>query len=240
MKHDVAELFRCAQAALGGDGIDELLAAGRRLLADLAGGVLLVLRGDGIGDFRRGDPKLGHAVRFEPDAHRVVEGAEDLCVADAGNALQVVQDIDQRIVGEVERCQAVVGRGQRRHQQNFARTLGDRDAVLADHVGQARLRDLDPVVDVHRRHIDVRSDFKRGGDGQRAVGGRRGVEVKQVLDPGKLLLDRRSDRLGQGFGRSAGIGCGNDHRRRGDVGVLGDRQTERRQKPGDHDDDRDH
>ena len=47
-ENDVAELFRRDQAALGAHGVRELLALGNGLAADLAGGVHVVLRLDGL------------------------------------------------------------------------------------------------------------------------------------------------------------------------------------------------
>ena len=58
---DVAELLGLAQqAALGGDGIDQLLVVRRRFLADLAGGVLGILGADRVGDLGRGQAELRH------------------------------------------------------------------------------------------------------------------------------------------------------------------------------------
>ena len=236
---DVAELFRRRQAALGGHRVDQLLAVGGRLLADLAGGVLLVLGGDGVGDFRRRHPQLGHAVWPQPQPHGVVQGAEDLGVADAGNALQVVQDIDQGVVGQVQGRAGAFRRGDGSHHQDVVGTLLHGHAVLAHHVRQARLGDLDPVVHVHRGHVHIGADLEGGGDGEGAVGGGRGVEIHQVFNAGELLLDGGGDGLGQGFGGGAGVGGGNDHRRRRDFRVLGNGQHPGCHDPGDDDDDGD-
>ena len=67
--HDVAELFWGNESALGGHRVDQLLAVGSRFLTDLTGGVLLVLRRDGIRDVGGGHPQLRHAIGLEPDPH---------------------------------------------------------------------------------------------------------------------------------------------------------------------------
>ena len=52
----------------------------------------------------------GHLVRIEPDAHRVVAGAEQLHVAHAGQARQRILHMQRRVVREVE----IVARAVRR------------------------------------------------------------------------------------------------------------------------------
>ena len=236
---DVAELLGGGQAPLGGDGVHQLLAGGGRLLADLPGGVLAVLGGDGVGDIGGRDAQLGHAVRLQPQADRVVEGTEDLGVTHARDALEVVDDVDQRVVGQEQRRPAGIRRGQRGDHQDVVGALLHRHAKLAHHVGQARFGNLDPVIDVDGGHVDVGADLEGRGDRQAAVGRGAGVEVEQVLDARELLLDGAGHRPGEGFGGGAGVGGGDHHRRRGDLGVLGDRQRTRGHQAGDHDDDRD-
>ena len=203
---DVAEFCWCRQAALGGDGVDQLLALRCGFLADLAGGVLLVLRGDGIRNVGGRDAELRHALGLEPDPHRVVQRAEDLGVTDTRKPAQLVKNVDQGVVGQIERRQAVVGRTDCRDHQDVVRALGNGHPVLADDVRQARFGDLDPVVDVHRGHVDVGADFEGGGDRQAAVRLGRRVEIDQVLDTRELFLDGAGDCFCQCFGRSARVG----------------------------------
>ena len=78
----------------------ERRAGRRRRLADLAGGDLDVLLGDGVLHVDRGDAELGELVGIEPDAHRIAPLAEDLHVADAGQALQRIDDLQIGVVAE--------------------------------------------------------------------------------------------------------------------------------------------
>ena len=72
--------------------------AGAGDCADLAGGDLDVLLGDGVLDVDRGDAEIGELVGVEPDAHRIAPLAEDLHVADAGQALQLIDDLQIGVV----------------------------------------------------------------------------------------------------------------------------------------------
>ena len=97
---DVAELRRIAQAA---DRVHlhlEGRAGRRRRLADLAGRDLDVLLGDGVLHVDGGDAELGQLVGIEPDAHRIAPLAEDLDVADAGQALQRIDDLQIGVIAQ--------------------------------------------------------------------------------------------------------------------------------------------
>src|SRR4029079_6489156 len=119
--HDLAELLRLDQATGGRHRIDDVLPGGRGLGADLAGGVLRVLRPKGGRYVGRGDAKARHLFGIDPDAHRVVARAEYGDVGDAGDPLQLVHHVDRGVVREVKRVAAVVRRDQRYDQQDVER-----------------------------------------------------------------------------------------------------------------------
>ena len=73
---DVGELLRVDQPAQGIDGQLELLALGDGLLADLAGGDLQVLLGDGRHDVGGREPQGGQLVGIDPGPQAVVALAE--------------------------------------------------------------------------------------------------------------------------------------------------------------------
>src|SRR5438270_867826 len=72
----------------------------------------------------RGQFQVGHLVRVEPDAHRVLAFAEGVHVADARDAGQVVLDPQPGVVADLQLLQPrlaggrVLGREQRHHQQD--------------------------------------------------------------------------------------------------------------------------
>ena len=80
------------------------------------------------------------------------------------------------------------------------------------------------------------SDRQRVG----AVVGALRRHVEHVLDAVDLLLDRRGHGVEHQLGVGARIAGRHLHRRRRDVGILGDRQHENRQRAGQRDDDRQH
>ena len=80
------------------DGELELLIGQRWLSADAAGSRLDVLLLDGVSDVRRCQAEARHAVALEPDPHAVVGRRQQRHVADAGHALQSVDDVDGRVI----------------------------------------------------------------------------------------------------------------------------------------------
>ena len=106
----VLEFFDVGETAVNLDGVLEVDAGRRRRRADLAGGdflALLLQRPHHVGGVEAARLQL---VRIEPDAHRILAGAEDGDIADARQARKLVLEIDGRVVGEVEAVVAVVRR----------------------------------------------------------------------------------------------------------------------------------
>ena len=239
-QHDVAEGLGFHKAPARGHGELELLPGQRRRGADLAGGELGVLRLHGRGHVGRRDAERGHAVGLQPQPHRVVARTEDEDVGRTGHALQVVDDVLRRVVRQVQRVARQVGRIDGDHEQEVVRLLGHLHAIAAHLVGQAWGGALDAVVDIEGGLVDVGADLEGGRDRHLPVRGRARVEVQQVLDPRELFFDRCGHGARQRFGRRAGVGGNDLHRRRRDLGVLRDRQRARRHQAGEHDDDGQH
>ena len=204
----------------------ELLARRRRRHADLAGGDLLALLLDRLDDVLRHQPARLQLVRIEPDPHRILAGAEHGDVADAGQARQLVPQVDGGVVGQEQAVVAGVRRRQRHEQQDRGRLLLHRDALVLHRLRQLRQRGRDAVLHQHLREVQVGADLE--GDRQRigAVGGAVGLHVEHVLDAVDLLLDRQRDGVDHGLGAGAGIAGGDLHRRRHDVGILRDREAD--------------
>ncbi len=240
MPHDdLAELLGLDEAPLRRDRVDDVLPRRRRFGADAAGGVLRVLRAQRRGHLGGGDPEARHLLGVDPHPHGVVARAEDGDVGDAGQALQLVDDVDRRVVGEEERVALVAGRHHRDDEQDVERALLHDDAVAAHLVGQPRQRALHPVVHLEDRLVDVGARLEGRGDLQVAVGGGGRAEVGEVLHARELLLDRRRHRARERLGARAGVGRGDEHGGRRDLGILGDRQDLRGDQAREHDDDRD-
>ena len=107
---DVGELLRVGEPAQGVDGQLELLALGHRLLADLPGGHLDVLLGDGGDHVHGAQVERRQLVGVEPGPQAVVALAEVGDAGDAGQPAQLVLDVDGRVVAEEDAVVAVVRR----------------------------------------------------------------------------------------------------------------------------------
>ena len=96
--HHIAELLGVGQAAQGVDDELELLACGHGLLADGAGGHLQVLLAQRHHHLVGGQAQAGHFLGVEPGAHGVVALAHEGDIAHAGQAEQLVTDLDGGVV----------------------------------------------------------------------------------------------------------------------------------------------
>ncbi len=89
---------------------------------------------------------MGHAVRLEPDAHRVILGAKDGDVTDAFDPLQLIDDIQAGVVREEQRVVFAFFGLQRNNLQDVVRALLDDHAIAPDFFWQARFGRLDAVI----------------------------------------------------------------------------------------------
>ena len=94
---------------------------GRRSYREL--GVLLA---DGADHVVRGEFELGQSIWPQPDAHGVVGAAEQGGVADPGNPLELVDDVEQGVVRQVGGIEGAIRRLQGDHLQDRGRFLLDR------------------------------------------------------------------------------------------------------------------
>ena len=236
---DVGELVGGLEAALSFDV--ELLRRARvvRRLADDAGGDLDVLAAKRADDLAGRQAERRCTAGIDPDAHRIVAGAENLHVADALDAGQPVADLGQRIIGDIAAIERAVRREDVDRHQPGRLLLADHDALPADFLRQARLGERDAVLDQHLRRIEVGSELESDGDRHPPVAGRLRRLVEHVVDAVDLLLDRSSDRVGDRLGRRAGIVGADRHGRRHDLRELRDRQPDIGEGADDRDDDRD-
>ena len=109
---EILEIGRLAKAAIEIQRILEILPLHGWRRADLAGGDLLALLLDDADDVLRDEAARLHEVGIQPDAHRVLPGAEHRDVADAVKALKLILDVDDGVVREEERVEATVRRAQ--------------------------------------------------------------------------------------------------------------------------------
>ena len=224
LQHDFAELLRRLQARLGRDGGVELLALHGGLLADLAGGNLHVLRLDRGGHVRRHQAEILQLERVQPDAHRILR-AEHLGVAHARHAGELV---GHAAGDEVRHVDVVVAAGiviDADDDDEVGLVLGDGDADLLHLRGQLGNSGLHLVLHLHLGDVRIGAGREGDGDAGAAIGVRGRREIEQVVQARELLLDNLCDGVLHRLGIGAGIDGVDHHRRRGDGGILFDRQA---------------
>ena len=74
-----------------------VLGAGR-VGANLARGINCALLLDRAHKIGNRQPKFGEQIRFNPDAHRVIAGAEKANLTHARNTIECIVDVDVRVV----------------------------------------------------------------------------------------------------------------------------------------------
>ena len=237
---DVAELFRIEQTALGVDLQFVSDGTAHGLLADGTGCDLHILFAERVHDVARGQVTRGGLIGIDPDAHRVVAGAEELHGASAGNARQDILHLKRRKVTEIDFVITPVGGKQMNHHREIRRLLGRGDAEAADFFRQLRQGLRDTVLHLDLRVVDVRAELEGDGERHDAIARRLREHVEGVLNAVDGLLQRRGDGLGDRLGIRARVIRHHDNGRRDNFRILADRQSKHRDGAEQEDDYREH
>ena len=163
---------------------------------------------------------------MQPEAHREVRQAHDLCLVGAGDALQGVEDIQVGVVTDVLFVVAAVRGIDADQHEDTGRALLHLDAGAAHRVRQFRQGQADTVVDLHLGGVRVGIDVEVHREGHLA-GRRTGrLHVEHVVDAVDLGLDGGSHRVGHGLGIRARIAGADRDLHRGNRRVLVDGQAD--------------
>ncbi len=201
---------------------------GARRAAHLAGGIHGVLRLNGGDHFGDGDAELRELVGLDPQPHRVLARAEYLHVADAGDARQLVVQIDVGIIGEKFSVVGALRRKEPHHHERRGDGFLHGDAEVGDVLRKLRGRLRFAHLGEHQIGVGIGLHVEVDDHGHLPVA--RGVErvhVVQVVDAAHLLLDGRGDGLLDGLRVGADIVRANLHFRRRDRRELRDGQVAR-------------
>src|SRR5580692_2503693 len=157
--------------------------------ADADGDVLLL---QGVHDISDVEALLRQQYRVQPNAHRVLTLTEDANARHARYARQIVDDVELRVVAQLERIVVFVARRERDAHNERAGVFRNRDAELLYAGGQLAECGLRGVLNVGSRDIEVGFEIERQRDRRDALGaGRR--DIAQALNRVDGLLDRGSD-----------------------------------------------
>ena len=233
LHQDIAELFRGLEAGLADNGRVQLLTGYRRGTAQLAAGYLHVLRGNGVTHIHRGQLITVEHGRIQPDAHGVGRTEYLEVTHPRGPGNRVLNGRDDE-VGEVLVVHAAVSRNQTDHHQEVGRGLGHPDALLLYFLGQHGGSQLQLVLHLDLGDIRIDTLVEGHGDAHAAVGAALGLHVAQAVDAVHLLFDDLGHGVLHGLRRGTRVVDRDVHRRRGDIGVLVDRQAENRQPTHQH------
>ena len=126
---DVLEVGDGIQPALGLDVELQLLVIRDRPGTDASNSSLNVLRLDRIDNVAGRKTETGQPVGPDPGTHGIVLRSPQRRVPDAGRALDLVEQIDGDVVGNIQRVMGMLGRVDRDHTKQRRRLLFDGDAL---------------------------------------------------------------------------------------------------------------
>ena len=170
-QHDLREFFGVAQPPRRIDLRLERRAGGRGRSPDLARRDLHVLFVDRALHVERRQAQIGELVGVEPDAQGTAAFAENLPVAHAGQSFELIDDAQISVVGERDRIDAFIGRGEIDDEDEIRVPLLDRHAALIDEARQPGGRLRHAVLHVEGGDVERIADLERDGDGRGAVVG---------------------------------------------------------------------
>ena len=165
----------------------------RRFSPDRPGWKVPILFADDSGNVGGREAELRHPGRVQDQAHRVILSAEDHCVSDARQSFEIIDHVEERVVGDKDGIFRGIAGTERDDRQQVRRHFLDRNALADDFGRQLGLRQLLAVLGLYLRDVHIRPNLERELDGHVPVIGAGGVVVEKVVDAGKLHFDRARD-----------------------------------------------
>ncbi len=182
--------------------------------------------------------QIGQPIGPQADAHAVVGAAEQIDLGDAGNAQELIAEVDAAVVGEKGSVVGAVRREQRDQHQDAGTHLLDGYTLRRDFPRQTRLGGGDAVLGEDVGHVLIDADGEVDVELHAAVAGVGRLHVDHALDAVDLLLDGRGHRLLDGDCRSAWVVRGHTNRRRCEKRILLDAEAAQGEQSEQDDEDR--
>ena len=234
-----AELFGIDQTSLSTNRVRHLRSRHRRIAADLAGRIDGILLIQSIRQICNREPQFRKDLGFDPNAHRVIGCSEEQHLARAGDAQELIVDVDVGVVGQKQRIVSTIRRIQCKRKKRQACGLADGRTEPGDIRRQIGRSLRQTVLDVDFVGIDVGVDVECDGQRHRIIVTVRRLHVEHVVDAIHLLFDRSGNGLFDGLSVGAGIRSGHDDLRRDNVRELRLGQPAHRHQAGKHGNDGD-
>ena len=201
----------------------KLLIVADRACSDTADRCLDVLRLDGTDHVRRSELQIVEALGIEPDAHRIIECADQGSLADAGGAGKNVEYIDHRVVGDEQGILGAVVTVEHDELQDGRRFLLNAQSFQLDLLRKLSERGLHAIVHVDGVDVWIAAEQKADGESVAAIIAARRLHVDHLVDADDLRLDGLGNALFDDRRGSARIRRRHHHLGRHDVGKLRDR-----------------
>ncbi len=160
-------------------------------------------------------------------------------MTDAVEPRQHVDDVDGRVVAEIELIVRALRRRDDDHLQQSRGFLAYRQTLTGHLLGKLRLGERRAVLHVNGVNVGIGAERERDVERIAAIRAAGRLIIERVVDAVDLLLDWLRDRGLYDFGVCAGIVGRERHLRRYDVGELRNRYNKNSEKPRQRNDDRD-
>ena len=224
LQYDVVELRGLAEAPHRPHADLVRLPFWRRRLPDLSGRDLHVLFLQCAKHACRRQSALRQFRGIEPKAHGIFALAENNRVANSLDALKRIFDVHVHIVTE-EQTVVLSGIGiDAGAEHKSADLLRDDDSRVLDFIRQPPECLVYPVLNVHRRQVDISRYVKYHRDLARSIVAARRADVLHALHAVDSLFQRNGDRGFHRLGVRPNVAAADDYLRRRQVGQLSDRK----------------
>ena len=231
--HDVIEFLRGLQATVHIQFIVEIFIAVFR--TDCPGGSLNVLRFHRFGNIGNTDPQSRHTERIQPDTHGIFPGCPNVR---SGNTIQTHHgffDIFFHIVTQLLQVQIAPVGGKRIHGKHIIIALGHRNIVADDFRRELGFRPFHAVLQVHQRHVGIRTGLECDRTGISAAVVTGGRIIKQIFHRVDFIFQRDRHSLCDHFRTGSAIGGGNTDGGRCDLRIFLHGDTEKTERAGQRD-----
>ena len=226
--YDLAKLLGSLHTPFDSSGVLEVLLASGGVLPDRANRGLHVLVFQCSRDSGRCHAKLSHLVRLQPNPHRII-GTELLNRSDAFDTFQLFHEINTAVVFHKAAIVRAIRRPERKDHRAVRSGFFRNNAGRCDFRRQLGIRLGYAVLRLHRCQVGILAQFELYIQRIYTIVGACRIHRDHAFGAIDLQLDDLGDALFDNFSVRTVIVRRDIDCRRGNLGILGNRQIE----PGD-------